>query len=341
MSRLQAGRRPRPREDRRPWYRRGVGVWLVAGGIAAAILGFIAVLAVRGHPPRSTVTVASVAPLADGSLLVLERVADMAFDDDGGAVVTTTYRRRRLELATGAELARVTLRAPRRCAAAIEDLAWCWAEGADVELVDAALAPELSLAALAGGRYLPGLPSEGLLVDTAGRLLLRDGHGGWLRVDPRTHAVDASDGAADPGRRPARPAARFLVGGRWLELVPLVGTAERALRGSGVVVAVEAGAGLAPEPRYLTDGVLAAEDGAALTLDDDLLVVERDSTESASPRRLTRSTLTGERRWSATLPGAVAEVARAGERLVVVAEGELLVLDVATGARVARPASAP
>ena len=84
------------------WYRRDVGVWVIGGAIASAILGVVAYAAHNGAPPRVTTTPLTGAALADGTALVIERVDRAESDGDGGVAVTTAYRVRRFAPRTGA-----------------------------------------------------------------------------------------------------------------------------------------------------------------------------------------------------------------------------------------------
>ncbi|MBL8626750.1 MAG: hypothetical protein JNK64_36010 [Myxococcales bacterium] len=309
------------------WYRRDVGVWVIGGAIAGAILGFVAYAAHHGAPPRVTTTPLTGAALADGTALVIERVDRAESDGDGGVAVTTAYRVRRFAPSTGAELARRTLAGPVRCATAIAAMAWCTDATGATELVDGDLAPRLDASSVA--RAATMAPADGPWVDRTGGLLRPTPGGGWVRIDPATFATTPSDGIADPTRHPARGVAAAALGDRHVELVDR-GAGRRALRRSDQEVAVEAGADVSPEPTYLADGLLATPP-IALDLDGDLLLVERVATTTAA-RRLLRLPARGAPRWSAPLPDIVRWAVVTGDTIVVAHARGLRVVAAATGA---------
>ena len=108
------------------------------------------------------------------------------------------------------------------------------------------------------------------------------------------------------------------------------GVGHRALRRGDQDVAVEASAGVSPEPTYLADGLLATPP-VALDLDGDLLLVERVVTTSAA-RRLLRLPARGGTRWSAPIPDSVVWAVVTGDTIVVAHARGLRVVAAATGA---------
>jgi hypothetical protein len=221
------------------WYRRDVGVWVIGGAIASAILGVVAYAAHHGAPPRVTTTPLTGAALADGTALVIERVDRAESDGDGGSCHDRLPRR---FARTGPSWP--VARSPESGAPRIA-LAWCIDATGATELVDGDPRPARRHR---GARAAPMKPADGPLADRAGGLL-PDPAGGCahrsrdVRDQPqRWHRHRPAPGARGRGRRSGDRRAALVDRGEGTGRTP------RRLERSG-----QASAGVAPSrPTSLT-----------------------------------------------------------------------------------------